>query len=212
MLAKKLRELNFQVEHRLNVGKDDFENSLAEFGKKIEGADVALFFFAGVGFQIDGKNYLVPVDTDAGREHRLTWRSVELTKILEHMSRCSQTSLIFLDIARDLRFGDSLVHIGNIIRLSNTFVAFSTEPGEVARDSVDGKHSPFVSALLPLIAEPGLSLSDLMTLVRTAVMKATNAEQIPWEQSSLLRPFYFNREITLSSMDLGVSKKVPHST
>ncbi|WP_375415461.1 caspase domain-containing protein [uncultured Bradyrhizobium sp.] len=210
-LAKKLRELNFQVEHRLNVSKDDFENSLVEFEEKIESAEVALFFFAGHGFQINGKNYLAPVNADVKREGRLTWRAIELTKILEGMSRRAQTSLIFLDacrdsplfrrwiaevepshLTRDFQSGNGLARIGNIKRLSNTFVAFATEPGGLARDSVDGKHSPFVAALLPLVAERGLSISDLMILVRTAVMKATNDEQIPWEESSLLRPFYFN--------------------
>ena len=65
-----------------------------------------------------------------------------------------------------------------------TLIAFATQPGNVALDG-DGRNSPFTSALLTIMEQPGLSLSEVMISVRNEVLKTTAGKQVPWEHSSL---------------------------
>lgn len=163
-----------------------------------------MFFYAGHGLQVDGTNFLAPIDARITSEHDLDFEALRLDIILRPMEKESRVSLVFLDACRDNPFLDNLVRsLGvrggslerGLARVSNisigTFIGFATEPGSVALDG-DGEHSPFTSAMLDHMDSPGLDVEIMMRRVRDDVVRATQSRQIPWSHSSLLgRGFVF---------------------
>ncbi|MEM7776354.1 MAG: SUMF1/EgtB/PvdO family nonheme iron enzyme [Pseudomonadota bacterium] len=166
--------------------------------------DVALLFYAGHGLQVEGRNYLLPIDAEITAKSHLATRALLFNDVLDDMARDAAASLIFLDACRDNPFtrnlarsmGDSARYAGvrgglaRIEKVAGTFIAYATAPDQVAFDG-KGENSPFTCALLQHIETPGLSVGDLMIDVRNKVLAETNNRQEPWDQSSLRARFYF---------------------
>ena len=182
------------------------ERTLARFARSLEGDDVGLVFYAGHGLQVEGINYLVPVD--ATLEHRadLPFEAVPLDIILGQLERNVPVSLVFLDACRDNPLARTLARSMGSTRSSaigrglaevnggiGSLIAYSTQPDNVALDG-EGDHSPFTSALLEHIATPGLEVRQILTRVRSEVIAETRGRQVPWDHSSLTRDFYFAPE------------------
>jgi hypothetical protein len=171
-----------------------------KFAVALEGAEVGLFFYAGHGLQVAGENYLIPVDAALEHEADLEWQSVRVSRIQEQLEREERTNIIILDACRDNPFAKQLARRARNIGLGSglapmergigTLIAFATQPDNVALDG-EGEHSPFTTALLRHIEEPGLEVRRLMTRVRADVYRATDHQQTPWDRSSLLGDFYF---------------------
>ena len=174
---------------------------LREFAKAARGAEVTLFFYAGHGLQVEGENYLVPVDARLADEVDLDLEAFELAKFMRRMR--GGTNLVFLDACRDNPLASNLVRsmgptrsaavgrgLGRVETGSGTLIAYATQPGNVADDG-EGRNSPFTGALLAHIATPGLSVDALLARVTDDVMKGTGERQQPWRHSSLRKPFYF---------------------
>ncbi|MBX3569324.1 MAG: caspase family protein [Rhizobiaceae bacterium] len=198
-LAQKLRSLGFEVVEGENLGKRDMERRIGEFADALDGADVGLLFYAGHGLQVDGRNYIVPVDARLDVPVKLRLEAVPMDEILDIMEQQAKTSLVFLDACRNNPFGRGLSSsrsakplpgLAQFDAARGSFIAFSTGPGSVALDGT-GRNSPFAAALLRHIAAPGQSISDLMIAVRGDVLKATRDQQRPWEQGSLVERFEF---------------------
>lgn len=201
-MARVLAELGFEVIEGLNLGKDAFATKVREFSRAARGAEVTLLFYAGHGLQVDGENYLVPVDAKLLEEVDLSLEAFELALFMRQMR--SPTNLVFLDACRDNPLAGTLARsmglsrsVGSTRGLSRTeggrgtFIAYATQPGNVANDG-EGRNSPFTAALLAHIATPGLSADALLAKVTDEVMKGTGEQQEPWRNSSLRKPFYFN--------------------
>jgi Caspase domain/Domain of unknown function (DUF4189) len=164
---------------------------------------VALFFYAGHGLQIGGKNYLAPIDARIESEADLDFATVDLDLVVRNMEREQRTNIVFLDACRDnpmasnlaRKMGTRSVAVGRgLARVESgigTLIAFATQPGNTALDG-DGRNSPFTAALLGTIERPGLSIGEVMISVRNAVLKQTDGRQVPWEHSSLTGQFYFS--------------------
>jgi uncharacterized caspase-like protein len=166
---------------------------------------MAIVFYAGHGMQIDGKNYLVPIDADLTKDHAsLISEMTDLDFILSGLDDKIRTNIIILDACRDnpLAAGSDQASSGRSIRVrsglatpsglgagatlgAGTLIAFATAPGQVASDG-DGKNSPFSSALGRHITTPGLEVQQMLTRVRSEVVAATKTKQVPWSNSSLL--------------------------
>jgi uncharacterized caspase-like protein len=199
-MSAKLRELGFEVIEGENLGKRDLERKVGEFSDALAGAEVGLFFYAGHGLQIDGRNLIVPVDAILDTQVKLTLETVPMDQVLDIMEQQAKISLVFLDACRNNPFAKRIksanraaVPLPGLAQFDSTrgsFIAFSTAPGKVALDGA-GRNSPFASALLRHIAEPGLSISDLMLSVRRDVVAETHDAQRPFEQGSLLDRFEF---------------------
>jgi uncharacterized caspase-like protein len=199
-MAAELRRLGFEVIEGENLGKRDLERKVGEFSDALAGAAVGLFFYAGHGLQVDGRNLIVPVDAKLDTQVKLTLETVPMDEVLDIMEQQTKVSLVFLDACRNNPFtkkiksaNRSAVPLPGLAQFDSTrgsFIAFSTAPGSVALDGA-GRNSPFVSALLRHIAEPGQSISDLMLSVRRDVVAQTHDAQRPWEQGSLLDRFEF---------------------
>jgi uncharacterized caspase-like protein len=209
MIAR-LKTMGFDVIPGLDLDRNAFLNSLAAFGRAAEGADVALFFYAGHGLQVNGQNYLVPTDAKVEFEAELDIALIPVPLVMQQLARGSRVNIVLLDACRDNPFAKDLSRtlgtrsssalgrgLSRIQTASGTFIAFATQPDNVAQDG-DGRNSPFTGALLANIDTPGLSLSDLMIEVRNAVMQQTNGKQVPWDSSSLTGRFSFKIEGTVT--------------
>ena len=175
--------------------KNDFYDKIIEFDDAGRGAKMALFFYAGHGLQVDGRNYLAPVDLKLETRQDLRRHAIELAAVLEVMR--SETNLLILDacrnnplaaeLARTLGLSRAAVASRGLARVdsaSGTLIAYATEPGAVAADGT-GDHSPYTAAFLEHLETPGLSVQDLFTEVTASVLKRTGERQKPWTHSSL---------------------------
>jgi hypothetical protein len=209
MIAR-LKAMGFEVIPGLDLDRNAFLNSLAVFGRAAEGADVALFFYAGHGLQVNGQNYLVPTDAKVEYEAELDIALIPVPLVMQQLARGSRVNIVLLDACRDNPFAKDLSRtlgtrsssalgrgLSRIQTASGTFIAFATQPDNVAQDG-DGRNSPFTGAFLANMEKPGLSLSDLMIEVRNDVMRQTNGKQVPWDSSSLTGRFSFKIEGTVT--------------
>ena len=195
--AKTLRQLGFEVVAGSNLDRHGMDDAIREFGRKLEGADLALFFYAGHGLQVDGKNYLVPVDAKLERAGDLALDAVDISTVLAQMEGAKRVNLVFLDACRDNPLARSLsttlgtrgiavgTGLASVQSAIGTMIAYSTQPDNVALDGA-GRNSPFTAALLKHIATPNVEIGTIMRRVRADVVAATHERQVPWDSSSLI--------------------------
>jgi len=199
-MSDALERLGFEVTLLTDPGSTDFRARLDAFGDEAEGADSVLFFYSGHAFQMNGVNYLVPVDAELASRDAVLAETWNLDGIIARLQDRGRQTLIFLDACRDDPLpapvrgsGGTADGLARIQTGTGTFVAFATEPGAVSYDGGAGAvNSPFTAALLEHLETPGLSVSDLMINVRNDVEEATLDLQTPWDQSSLRSQFYFS--------------------
>lgn len=199
-ISAALQRLGFDVLRGIDLSHDGMRDIIRAFSQKVEGADVALMFYAGHGLQVGGKNYLLPIDAQIETQADLEFGSIDLNRVLGFMEGQAKTSIVFLDACRDNPLAASLSRgtrsaavgrgLAQVDSGVGTLIAFATQPGNVALDG-DGRNSPFTSALLTIMEQPGLPLSEVMISVRNEVLKSTGGKQVPWEHSSLTGQFYF---------------------
>ena len=203
IMARALREIGFAVVDGYDLNRDSMERQIREFLRKSETARVALLFYAGHGLQVDGRNYLLPVNTKLEAPSDLGFETIGLDNILETLNGTSRTNIIILDACRNNPFAQSLASrfgaarsvtvLSGLAGYSNlgtgTLIAFSTAPGAVALDGT-GSNSPFTKALAHHVRTPGLEVRQMLTRVRADVAAETRGRQIPWDNSSLLGEVY----------------------
>lgn len=200
-MSRMLAESGFEVLTAADLSQNELRTKVGDFAAKVaeKGPDtVALVFYAGHGLQIDGENFLVPVDVDPKRETDIPLQAVRLNDVLNTLASVpSKTRILLLDACRNNPFPDINKTAGRGLAIVDaktgapgTFMSFSTSPGAEAEDG-SGANSPYTSALLAAAKEPGLSIEDTFKRVRVAVNKATAGRQTPWDSSSLTDDFRF---------------------
>jgi hypothetical protein len=200
-ISQLLTEAGFEVLGAADLSQTEMREKIADFAAKVasEGPDtIALVFYAGHGLQIDGENFLVPVDVDPKREADIPLQALRLNDILNTLNSVpSKMRIVLLDACRNNPFptinqsaGRGLAIVDAKIGAPGTFLSFSTSPGAEAEDG-SGDDSPYTSALLLAAKEPGLSIEDTFKRVRVSVNKATEGRQTPWDSSSLTDEFRF---------------------
>jgi hypothetical protein len=200
-MSQLLGDAGFEVTTASDLSQKDMTDKVGEFAAKIaaKGPDtVALLFYAGHGLQIDGENYLVPVDVDPKREADIPFQAVRLNDILNTLNSVpSKMRILLLDACRNNPFpainqttGRGLALVDTKTGAPGTFLSYSTSPGAEAEDG-NGADSPYTTALLAVAREPGLQIEDAFKRVRVSVNKATEGRQTPWESSSLIEDFAF---------------------
>ena len=156
----------------------DSPTALRNFSREVDGADVALLFYAGHGLQVDGVNYVIPVDARIEASSDLGFQAVKLDALIGIMDKSSPLSIIFLDACRNNPLSRSLTRsasapVGlapqNIA--SGSYIAFSTAPGNVAYDGEGTRNSPFTSALLGNLDRPDVDIRLMMADVRAEVFE-----------------------------------------
>jgi uncharacterized caspase-like protein len=195
-MAKALRGLGFEVIERQNLSREAFSGVVREFGDRLRGATVGLFYFAGHGLQVRGRNFLVPVDADIAREDEVPYRSFDVNEVLDKMdSARTPVNLVVLDACRNNPFARSFktsqLGLAQMDAPTGTLIAFATAPGSVAQDGDAGANGLYTGALLKHIATPGMAVEQMFKRVRVDVVAGSKSSQVPWESSSLSRDFSF---------------------
>ena len=196
-----LTDSGFEVSTASDLSQGQMREAVSEFAGKVaaKGADtVALVFYAGHGLQIDGENFLVPVDIDPKREADIPIQAVRLNDILNTLTSVpSKMRILMLDACRNNPFpdlktaGGGLALVDAKIGAPGTFLSFSTSPGAVAEDG-SGSNSPYTNALLAAGKEQNIPIEETFKRVRLAVNKVTEGRQTPWDSSSLTEDFRFS--------------------
>lgn len=193
-IAEKMKALGFDVILRTDSTQKEMNRAITLFGEKLSSGGVGLFYYAGHGMQVRGKNFLVPVDAAIESESAVRSESVDLDLVLDQLS-ATRVGMVILDACRNNPFerrfrsgaGNGLAQVD---APKGVLVAYATAPGKVAADGT-GKNGLYTSELLRALAEPGRRIEDVFKQVRIRVSNATNDQQIPWESSSLTGDFFF---------------------
>jgi len=200
-MSQLLGNAGFEVTDAADLSQNEMREKVGDFAAKVaaKGPDtVALVFYAGHGLQIDGENFLVPVDVDPKRETDVPLQAIRLNDVLNTLTSVpSKTRILLLDACRNNPFpainrsaGHGLAIVDAKTGAPGTFMSFSTSPGAEAEDG-NGADSPYTTALLSAAKEPGLSIEDTFKRVRVSVNKVTEGRQTPWDSSSLTDDFRF---------------------
>ena len=181
---------------RNDVGNLDFKRALRDFFAVAKGADIAVVFFAGHGIQIADQNYLIPVDARLAQDYDATDEAISLERIIEAIEPAARLRLVVLDACRDNPFLVKMQRRGatrQIVSrglskvepmLNNTLIAYAAKAGSTAEDGA-GEHSPFTTALIKHVAEPGLDIRLALGRVRDEVLRNTRNDQEPFVYGSL---------------------------
>ncbi|MGB7922038.1 MAG: SUMF1/EgtB/PvdO family nonheme iron enzyme [Pyrinomonadaceae bacterium] len=205
LMAQTLRQLGFDVIQREDLTRAQMQESITEFGARLRPGGVALFYYAGHGMQIGGRNYLVPVEvTSIDSAQEVESKMLYAGQPLELMSAKNGLNIMVLDACRDnpLKFGfPADVKQGFAearATTTGTLIAFSTAPGFVALDG-QGQQSPYTAALCQNLLLRPSRIEDVFIRTRIQVDNATRGKQIPWESSSLKSVFYFTPDVLASN-------------
>jgi uncharacterized caspase-like protein len=195
-IAEMFRKASFDVaESRRDLKYMDMRRALRDFADKARGADIAVIYFAGHGLEVDGTNYVVPVDAVLERDADVDDEAIGLNRILLAAEPATKLRLVILDACRDNPFAKKMKRtiasrslgrglIGVEANRPNTFIAFAAKEGSTAADG-DGRNSPFSRALLKHLTRPGLDIRKAFGYVRDDVMSATGNQQEPYTTNSL---------------------------
>jgi uncharacterized caspase-like protein len=194
-----LEYLNFDVILGLDLKRSDMYELISKFIDEANAYSTVLVYYSGHGVQIDGENFFIPVDC----EHRTSksifkeTQLVGINSITEFMTaNQSKTNIMILDACRStVDFSKNIVGTGlsEVMAGNGTLIAFATAPNEVARaDAAEDGNSYYTKCLLSNIIHPNIKIEDMFKLVRNDVIAMTNGEQVPWENTSLNKDFYFN--------------------
>ena len=194
-VAATLKSLGFKVTLKLDLDLAAMQRAIDEFALKSVDADVSLFYYAGHGLQLAGRNYLVPVGAELRKLDDLATRMVALDPVLAELGKGRGLHLVFLDACRNNPFAGAGVALpapglARVGKLPGFFITFATQPDNVAFDG-RGRNSPFATAFLAHLATPGADISSMMIAVRNDVFAATGGQQIPADESLLTKQFYF---------------------
>lgn len=194
-ISGKLTSLGFEVIKRTDCNLEEFDRSLHKFSDKLKKADVGLFYFSGHGLQINGTNYLTMTDTSFTDEYSVKNRSFKLDEVIDHMNKDNViVKILIVDACRNNPFKGKGLNPGlaPVNAPRGTILAFSTSPGETARDYGGGSNSVYTYALLNHIGEKDIPIEDFFKRVRTTVYTLTSGSQTSWEHTSLIGNFCFN--------------------
>jgi uncharacterized caspase-like protein len=183
------------VESRRDLKNSEMRRALRDFTEKARDADIAVIYYAGHGIEVDGTNYLIPVDAVLERDTDAYDEAIALDRILQAIEPAKQLRLVILDACRDNPFAKSMKRTVASRSLGrglagvepsrpNTLIAFAAKGGSTAADG-DSKNSPFTTALLKYLVQPGLELGKAFRLVRDDVMNTTGNRQEPFVYGSL---------------------------
>lgn len=195
-MAAALRSLGFDVLSGEDLTADQMKRLIQTFGEKLARGGTGLFYYAGHGAQVAGRNYLIPVDAENLREKTIEFEAVDVSRVLGEMDAAGNgLNIVILDACRNNPFAKSWRSASDGLAMINapagTLIAYATSPGAVASDNQDGRNGLYTQELLNLIKEPDVSVEELFKRVRARVKERSGGRQVPWESSSLVGSFSF---------------------
>ncbi len=213
-VRSKLENLGFDVSLSTDFKHSQFGSIISEYKNKILSTKedvVSLFFYSGHGIQIEGKNYLLPVDASVSDESSAKYTSIPFDEVIRDICQSNVKVRIFvLDACRNNPFKGMRSVLNNglapIYAPKGSLIAFSTSPGETATDGEPGENSTYTKALLTHIGTPNIAIEDCFKRIRESVYSLTNEKQLSWEHTSLIGKYCFN-----NGSNISVSKDIPYS-
>ncbi len=210
LIGETLRLAGFSVISGFDLNKSAMLDIVDKFTEEAYDADTALVFYAGHGLQVDGQNYLVPVDANLEKAAQLQTRTIPIDKLLAALPPAPAVNIVVLDACRDNPLGRSLaasLPAGRSMGISKglasvqtnsatgggLLIAYATDPGAIAGDGTES-HSPYTTALARHLTTPGLEIQSALTRVRADVSEATRGNQNPWHNASLSREVFLGGE------------------
>ncbi len=201
-IAAALQRIGFEVDLQLDLDVDQMKRVTHEFAKRSEDAEISLFYYAGHGVQVEGRNYLLPINADVVAPRDLVYETVQLDQITAQLGHSgAKLKLVLLDACRDNPLASQIQQsqYGHIVGsgLASTqgvpgmLIAYATAPDTVALDGA-ANHSPFTQALLEWIDYPGVEVGTLFRRVRERVMDITQNQQVPWVEEAVIGEYYLN--------------------
>jgi uncharacterized caspase-like protein len=209
-VATALRDLGYSLIVRENASQASMIDAMKEFWLRGRRSEARVLYFSGHGFQHRGRNYLVPVDLVIDNEEEVPRKAASVDEVVEKLNENSRgVNVVILDACRTPPVaGSTRTRGGNlgatrsygpglaqVSAPQGTLIAFSTSPGSVAYDGVDGS-SPYTRHLVEQLRTPGQSVEQLFKRVRISVARDTDNKQVPWESSSLMGDFCFTPDKT----------------
>ena len=208
-MAEAFRKLGFYVDDYLDIVIDDWDLCFRNFCANLDQFQVCVFYFAGHGVEIDGKNYLLCKDTPADSSEGTKRYSIDLQSVIDTIKKFGcQVCIYMIDACRinpfsEGRAGYASVKLAPIFAPKGTLIAYSTSPGEPASDKGVDNHSYYTYALLEHIFELGLPVESFFKKVRTTVYNLTGGKKTSWEHTSLIGNFCFNSGQLVQDLNTG---------
>ena len=207
LVAETLKSLGFSIvgdAAQLDLDKARLDQAVQKFGADVQGADVAMFYYAGHGVQVRGSNFLVPINANPTREADVDFQMTDLNLVLNQMQGAgTRLNLVILDACRNNPFGGRSLRsseggLAQVRAPEGTLISYATQPGNVAQDGSDG-HSPYTRALADTMKRSGLDIFQTFNQVGLSVKRSTGGVQQPWVSSSPIDgSFYFTGGPTAS--------------
>ncbi len=202
-LNEKLYNIGFDTEILHDLSRNELGGRIYEFGTRFDEYDICLFYYAGHGAEIDGENYMIPIDAKSDNVNMLKASSIKISDLTNWMECHDKAYIIILDACRTRYISDGrgieYSFISNIKAPKGTFIAYATSFDKTASDGLEGDHGYFTKALLNYIDKPGLKIEDIFKNTRNDVLKMSNNKQIPWEYSSLVGDLYLVEDVVVNS-------------
>lgn len=204
VIHKALQEASFRSELVENANWVTIQQKIGDFLGKLGPADTALFFYAGHGVQIENENFLVPVDFEpASNVVASKFRLFSVAQLFDGLKNRPRRSIVILDACRSNPIAQQNSLTAGLAQPqnppNNSYVLFSTGPGQTAADNPNGRNSYFSEALSIEISRPGASLDEVVTRVTATVTSETTGRQAPWKLGSLTDTFYFHPPSNLAA-------------
>jgi uncharacterized caspase-like protein len=215
LMDQALKTGGFQTILVENARKADMDRVVGEFLDKLGPDDTALFYYAGHGVQIENENFLVPVDFSPGATiSAAKFACMSLAQIFDELKRKrAKKNIVILDACRSNPVQSKYSLEGGLAKPQDapreTFIAFSTSPGQTAADNPNGRNSWFSEALADFASQPSMTieLNDVLTRVKKRVSDATEGRQTPWTTSNLTSGFYFHQPANPDAADTTMLEK-----
>ena len=191
-----LKRLGFEVKTLQNASFDEMRRALISFSQGARSAEFAVIFFAGHGMELNGENWLVPIDGQLISDRDVENETISLQQLMRAVSHTTRLGLVILDACRNNPFLNKMQRVtskrdgsrglARVEPSDNVLVAYAARAGTTASDGpANGRNSPFTASLLRNIETPGIEIRKLFGVIRDDVMKATSREQQPFEYGSL---------------------------
>ncbi len=195
-VATTLKRLGFEVALKLNQTSGQTKRAMRDFGRRLKQPNaIGLFFYAGHGMQVNGQNYLIPVNSQIEDEYEVELEGVGANRVLAAMEAAGNPmNIVILDACRNNPFSRSFrakrQGLAQMDAPTGSLIAYSTAPGSVAADG-EGRHSPYARHLIRAMNVPNLPIEQVFKRARIGVQSLTDGRQTPWESSSLTGNFFF---------------------
>ncbi|RWB19175.1 MAG: hypothetical protein EOQ40_21255 [Mesorhizobium sp.] len=207
LMAEVLRKAGFNVIEGVDLDYAGMRDRLNKFTEASYDADTALIYYAGHGMQVNGKNYLIPVDAELTAPAHLKTRTIQIDELLAALPPDPAVGIVILDACRDNPLARTLaaslpksrsttapglapIDVSSAdVGSGGVLIAFATDPGAVSYDG-NGANSPYTVSLARHLAEPGVEIQSALTRVRGEVTAETDGRQRPWHNASLGREVF----------------------